>query len=46
MLEGVGLTPPFHQNLKVLPKHAKWLKSDQRVLADPGKGVKITPLNT
>ena len=47
MLEGVRLTPPSCQDLKVLPECTKWLQTAQRVpLADPGKGVKTTPLNT
>ena len=29
--EGVRLTLPSHQDLKVCPKHAKWLKAAQRV---------------
>ena len=30
-VEGVRLTPPSYQDLGVSPKHAKWLKTAQRV---------------
>ena len=46
-MKGVGLTPPSYQDLRILPKHVKWLKAAQmKVLADPGKGVEKIPSNT
>ena len=46
-MQGIRLTPPSYQDLKIWPQHAKGSpNSPKNGLADPGKGVSTTPLNT